>query len=129
METTDANRFSGLVALVRHASGISTFFQFCVQSVDSAGCIINHPSRLRTSSISDETTGDHFKSLFEYAPISLWEEDFSGVKTSLDGLRANGVTDLAHYLDERPEEIENNMQFNTVAAKKIWLVANDDLIT
>jgi len=60
--------------------------------------------------MSEETTGDHFKSLFEYAPISLWEQDFSGIKTFLDGLRANGVTDLADYLDEHPEEIENNMR-------------------
>jgi diguanylate cyclase (GGDEF)-like protein len=60
--------------------------------------------------MSKETTGDHFKSLFEYAPISLWEEDFSEIKNFLVGLRANGVMDLAHYLDEHPEEIENNMR-------------------
>lgn len=59
--------------------------------------------------MSKEKTGDHFESLFEYAPISLWEEDFSGIKKFLDVLRANGVVDLAHYLDEHPEEIDNNM--------------------
>ena len=29
---------------------------------------------------------DHFESLFEYAPISLWEQDFSGIRQSLDEL-------------------------------------------
>ena len=53
---------------------------------------------------------DHFKGLFEYAPISLWEEDYSGIKTFFDELRANGVTDLNQHLDEHPEEIENNMR-------------------
>jgi diguanylate cyclase (GGDEF)-like protein len=54
-------------------------------------------------------TGDHFQSLFEYAPISLWEEDFSGIKLFFDNLRAHGVIDLNLYLDEHPEEIENNI--------------------
>jgi len=55
-------------------------------------------------------TGDHFESLFEYAPISLWEEDYSGIKSFMDSLRADGVSDLATYLDEHPEEIEKNIR-------------------
>ena len=55
-------------------------------------------------------TGDHFESLFEYAPISLWEEDYGGIKLFFDHLRADGVTSLNHYLDKHPEEIENNMR-------------------
>jgi diguanylate cyclase (GGDEF)-like protein len=53
--------------------------------------------------------GDHFAGLFEYAPVSLWEEDYSGIKIFMDSLRTNGVTDFEHYLDEHPEEIENSM--------------------
>ena len=30
--------------------------------------------------MSKSLTGDHFESLFEYAPVSLWEEDYSGIK-------------------------------------------------
>ncbi len=54
--------------------------------------------------------GGHFQSLFEYAPVSLWEEDYSDLKLFLDNLRAHGVLDLDHYLDEHPEEIENCVQ-------------------
>jgi hypothetical protein len=60
--------------------------------------------------MSTSRTGDHFESLFEYAPLSLWEEDYSGIKTFLDGLRANGVSNLGEYLNQHPEEIENNMR-------------------
>lgn len=60
--------------------------------------------------MSQDQNGDRFRSLFEYAPISLWEEDYSGIKTFMDSLRARGVSDLADYLDEHPEAIENNIR-------------------
>ncbi|MFN8388259.1 MAG: hypothetical protein U0X92_17835 [Anaerolineales bacterium] len=49
--------------------------------------------------------GDHFESLFEYAPISLWEQDYSGIKKFLDELRASGVTDFDSFLNEHPETL------------------------
>lgn len=60
--------------------------------------------------MSNDPTGDHFRSLFEYAPISLWEQDYSGIKTFMDALRGSGVHDLANYFDEHPEEIEKNIR-------------------
>ena len=60
--------------------------------------------------MSNEMRGDHYGSLFEYAPISLWEEDYSGIKIFFDDLRAGGVRDLALYLDQHPHEIENCMR-------------------
>ncbi len=51
----------------------------------------------------------HFHMLFVHAPISFWEEDFSGIKKIFDGLRSQGVTDLMSYLDEHPAEIESAM--------------------
>jgi len=55
-------------------------------------------------------TGEHFESLFEYAPISLWEQDYSGIKKFLDGLRTSGVSDLEKYLDEHPHEINTSLK-------------------
>jgi len=60
--------------------------------------------------MSNKTNGDHFESLFEYAPISLWEEDYSGIRNFFETLRANGINDLAIYLEEHPEEIENSIR-------------------
>lgn len=41
-------------------------------------------------------------SFFEYAPISLWVEDFSAIKHLLDDLRESGVESLDAYLNAHP---------------------------
>ncbi len=64
--------------------------------------------------------------LFEYSPISLWEEDFSEVKRGLDALRAQGVVDLAAYLDEQPgmvDEYEKRIRVLDVNRKTLELFA------
>ena len=53
---------------------------------------------------------NHFRNLFEYAPISLWEEDYSGIKHFFDGLRAQGVADLTEYLNQHPADIDTCMK-------------------
>jgi signal transduction histidine kinase len=50
-----------------------------------------------------------FLNLFERAPVSLWEEDFSKVGAWLDGLRAQGVVDLPGYLSANREALEYGM--------------------
>ncbi len=47
--------------------------------------------------------------LFEHAPISLWEEDYSGIKRLLDGLRREGVQSLEAYLEAHPDFVERCM--------------------
>jgi len=44
-----------------------------------------------------------YRTLFESSPISLWEEDYSEVKTLLAELRAGGVEDLEKHLREHLE--------------------------
>ena len=44
--------------------------------------------------------------LFEFAPISLWEEDYSALRAYLDDLRQQGVTDLRTYLDAHPNVVD-----------------------
>lgn len=77
----------------------------------------------------------HFHMLFEHAPISLWEEDFSGIKKFFDSLRAQGVKDLARYLDEHPQTLSDCMariQVVDVNAQTLTLFgasSREDLIT
>lgn len=52
----------------------------------------------------------HLRGLFENAPISLWEEDFSAVSVFFDALRREGVDDLRAYLDEHPKDVIRCMQ-------------------
>ena len=48
-----------------------------------------------------------YRGLFEDAPFSVWEEDFSAVKTYLDALRATGVDDLERYLHDHPDVVRH----------------------
>lgn len=48
-----------------------------------------------------------YQVLFEDSPISLWEEDFTGVKAYIDELRHDGVTDLSSYFDDHPNALDD----------------------
>ncbi len=50
-----------------------------------------------------------FGNLFERAPVSIWEEDFSRVGEWLDELRALGVRDLRTHLIEDPAALREGM--------------------
>jgi hypothetical protein len=54
-------------------------------------------------------SASRFLNLFERAPVSLWEEDFSKVGLWLDELRAAGVTDLHTFLIEDPAALREGM--------------------
>jgi len=48
---------------------------------------------------------DRYRQLFEESPISLWEEDLSGVKKYLDRLRDSGISDFRTYFETHPETV------------------------
>lgn len=48
---------------------------------------------------------ERYRLVFENSPVSIWEEDFSALRTFFDRLRADGIDDLAAYFDQYPEEI------------------------
>ncbi len=52
-----------------------------------------------------EEYSNRYRALFEYSPTSLWEEDFSAVKTYVDGLRDQGIRDVSSYFNDHPEEL------------------------
>lgn len=51
------------------------------------------------------TSPTDFEHLFESAPISLWLEDYSALKTLFDEWAAAGVTDFEAYLKAEPERL------------------------
>ena len=48
--------------------------------------------------------------LFEHAPVSLWVQDFRGIRRQFDLLRANGVEELGFYLAKHPDLVTQCMQ-------------------
>ena len=46
-----------------------------------------------------------YKSLFDFSPVPMWENDFSKVEQSLHELRRQGVTDLSEYLAKHPQVV------------------------
>lgn len=50
-----------------------------------------------------------YRSLFENSPISMWQEDFSGVRLTLDELKRQGITDFGEYFDSHPEAVGDCM--------------------
>jgi PAS domain S-box-containing protein len=55
-----------------------------------------------------------YRLVFENSPVSIWEEDFSGVKKLLDGLKQEGVTDIEAYFEKHPEAIRQCAQITKI---------------
>ena len=46
---------------------------------------------------------ERYHAIFQLAPISLWEEDFTEVVATLDAMKAQGVEDIRQHLKQNPE--------------------------
>ena len=51
-----------------------------------------------------------YRNVFDRAPVSIWEEDYSQVAKRLQQLRKEGVVDLTAYLAEHPELVEEALR-------------------
>lgn len=49
---------------------------------------------------------DRYREIFDAVPVSLWDQDLSGVADLLDRLRADGVGDLRAFLAANPAQVE-----------------------
>ena len=49
---------------------------------------------------------EKYRFIFDNAPFSFWEEDFSKVKSYLDELKAAGVTDVKNHFLTNPDQLE-----------------------
>lgn len=48
---------------------------------------------------------ERYRQLFDSSPVSLWEEDFSGIREALAALRASGIRDFQGYFERHPEDV------------------------
>ena len=76
-----------------------------------------------------------YRGLFEDSPISLWEEDFSGVKQFLDSLKKKGVRNFRRYVTDHPEVIfecakrVKVLDVNRATVQLYKASSKDDLLT
>ena len=50
-----------------------------------------------------------YRVLFEHSPVAIVEQDYRAIENWQHGLRAKGVTNLAAYMDENPDELAQVM--------------------
>lgn len=53
------------------------------------------------------TSAEEYRKLIHYLPVALWQVDTGGASAAFDRLKAEGVTDIAAYLDAHPELVEH----------------------
>jgi two-component system sensor kinase FixL len=51
-------------------------------------------------------SAEDYRKLIHYLPVAFWQVDTSGASAMFDRLKAKGLTDIAAYLDEHPEQVE-----------------------
>ncbi|MGV8938366.1 MAG: diguanylate cyclase domain-containing protein [Allorhizobium sp.] len=51
----------------------------------------------------------HAQGIFEYSPVSLWIEDFSGIHTMIDDVRNRGISDFHTFMDVHPDFVRQCM--------------------
>jgi len=101
--------------------------ELCAQRVDFGGtpavqvsCVDITEQKLAREALARSES--RYRSLFEESPVSLWEEDYSAVKTYLDELRRGGVEDLRSYLEQHLECLhECSSRIDVIAVNKATL--------
>ena len=61
--------------------------------------------RIAKRTVELQSSEVRYRSLFENSPVALWEQDMSQVKSYLDELRDQGITDLQAYFESHPEVV------------------------
>jgi PAS domain S-box-containing protein len=84
---------------------------------------------------SVNSRGDsNYRTLFEHAPVAIWDEDFSAVKEYLNGLVDSGPENLRQQLESKPELVAQAIQrvrvrhVNRIAREFYGADTEEDLI-
>ncbi|MEN6370297.1 MAG: HD domain-containing phosphohydrolase [Thermotogota bacterium] len=94
---------------VEHVGPSRVWFDEEVRFVNETAGLIAvaaESARRRAMEIALERSEADYRALFEDSPASVFVEDFSGIKRTLDDLRREGVVDFAGYLDAHPELVD-----------------------
>jgi PAS domain S-box-containing protein len=68
-------------------------------------CALHDVTAARLADARLRESEQRYRTLFADSPISLWEEDFSGIRRHFDRLRALGVSDFDEHFTANPDEL------------------------
>jgi PAS domain S-box-containing protein len=68
-------------------------------------CVLHDITAARLGATRLAVSEERFRTLFSESPVSLWEEDFSGIKRHIERLAGLGVSDLDAHFAAHPEEL------------------------
>ena len=75
-----------------------------------------------------------YRHIFQTVGVSIWEEDFSQVKKTIDELKATGVSDFSEYLAAHPELVQQAISIvkvidvNDASVKLFGAQSKDELL-
>ncbi len=74
----------------------------------------------------------HYRNLFNHSPVAYWEEDASKLKTYIEQLKQQGISDFRTYFEEHPELIEECLEMVEIttlnnAALKLHNLKRDEI--
>ncbi|MDQ1920117.1 CHASE domain-containing protein [Massilia pseudoviolaceinigra] len=72
------------------------------QAAQLAGIALEQAQAAQALRVGEE----RFRSLYDHAPVALWEQDWSAAREAVARLQACGVDDLGAWLRERPQETQ-----------------------
>ncbi|MFQ4145422.1 PAS domain S-box protein [Chlorogloeopsis sp. ULAP02] len=70
-----------------------------------AGMSVEISDRIRAEAALRKSE-EKYRTIFENAGVSIWEEDFSEVKAALEQLKAQGIKDFRTFFAEHPEFVQ-----------------------
>lgn len=83
------------VSLARDRANQPTYFIAVVEDI----------SQRKAAEQARSESEARYRELFENSPISLWEQDFSGVKRAIEALRQQGISDFRAYFEQHTEAV------------------------
>lgn len=79
---------------------LDVFLKTCTNII----CSLRNETRRKEAEDALRLGEEHYRGLFEACPVSLWEEDFSAIKTEFDAMRNKRGVDFTSYFMNNPEE-------------------------
>ena len=70
------------------------------------GVIVTDRAKVDDAQLRLREQEERYRSLFEWSPVAMREEDFTAVGAWLDRLRSDGVTDLRNHMASNPGDVQ-----------------------